>query len=231
MTASSMVMTTNYPTPEVDPVTSTAYLFALLARLFVVLCIWSLGSVVLLLAFGIPGIYDALSGTVVLDSSRYQPDTSLLTTWWALTALWSLAMTLVLWLANLSARLAAFSYVVDTRAAAAERTFKAMYDSVQVRRLPVSGGVSVVPAGPGAPVCVQLVDGGYLGQITCYPYGSDLIVEATLSVSLPPLRWLTATLGRTFRGGLSRAAACDPARALLAVLHSVTRDGVAVAAG
>jgi hypothetical protein len=141
-----------------------------------VLCIWSLGAVVLLVAFGIPGIYDALSGKVALGSSRYRPDTSLLTTWSLLMFVWSLAMALVFWLANLSVQLAGFTYVVDTRASAAARMFKAMYDSVQVRRIPANGGVSVVPAGPGAPSYIQLVDGGYRGEITCYPYGSDLIV-------------------------------------------------------
>jgi hypothetical protein len=102
-----------------------------------------------------------------------------------------------------------------------------MYDSAQQRRIPASGGVSVLPAAADAPSSVQLNDGRYLGLITCYPYGSDLVVEATLSVSLAPLRWLTATLGRTFRGGTP--ATYDRARALLEVLHSVARHGAAVA--
>jgi hypothetical protein len=231
MTTSSTVLTTSYPAPEVDPVTSPAYLLALAARLFVVYCVWAFGAVALLVVVGIPGSYDALSGHVVLETSKYRPDTSLLTAWWLLTFVWSLVWALIFWLAKLSARLATFTYVVDTRAVIAERTFKAMYDTVQARRIPASGGVSVVPAGPGAPSHVQLVDGCYVGVITCYPYGGDLIVEATLSVSLRPLRWLAAAFGRTFRGGPPSAAAYDPARALLEVLHSVTRHGVALAAG
>jgi hypothetical protein len=212
-------------------VASPAYLLALLGRLLAVYVIWAGGAVVLLVLVGIPGSYDALPGKVIAGDGGYRRDTSLLTAWWVLMLVWTLLLALVFWLATLTARIATFSYVVDGRAAAAGASFKAMYDSVQARRIPASGGVSVVPATPDAPSYMRLDDGRYLVLITCYPYGSDLVVEATLSVSLPPLRWLAATLGRTFRGGRTRAAAYEPARALLAVSHSVTRHGVAFAAG
>jgi hypothetical protein len=230
MTRSSTLMSAGHPAPEVDPVASPAYLLALLGRLLAIYVIWAGGAVVLLVLFGIPGSYDALPGKVIPDGG-YRRDTSLLTAWWVLMLVWSLLLALVFWLAKLTARIATFSYVVDGRAAAAGASFKAMYDSVQARRIPASGGVSVVPATPDAPSCMRLDDGRYLVLITCYPYGSDLVVEATLSVSLSPLRWLAATLGRTFRGGRTRVAAYEPARALLAVSDSVTRHGVAFAAG
>jgi hypothetical protein len=196
-------------------------------RLLAISVIWAAGAAVLLVLFGIPGSYDALPGNVISDGGGYRHDTSLLTAWWLLMFVWSLLLALVFWLAKLTARTATFTYVVDGRAAAAGPAFKAMYDSAQQRRIPASGGVSVRPAVPEAPSYMELNDGRYLGLITCYPYGSDLIVEATLSVSLPPLHWLAATLGRTFRSGTP--AAHEPARALLEVLHSVTRHGVAAA--
>jgi hypothetical protein len=227
MTRSSTLLSTGHPAPEVDPVTSPAYLLALLGRLFAVHVIWAAGAVVLLVLFGIPGSYDALPGNVTSGGGGFRHDTSLLTAWWVLMFVWSLLLALLFWLAKLTARTAAFTYVVDGRAAAAAAAFKVMHDSAQQRRIPVSGGVSVVPAAADAPSYVQLNDGRYLGLVTCYPYGSDLLIEATLSVSLAPLRWLTATLRRTFRGGTP--AAHEPARALLEVLHSVARLGVAAA--
>ena len=77
---------------------------------------------------------------------------------------------------------------------------------------------------------MQIVDGRYVGLVTCYPYGGDLIVEVTMSVTMRPLRWLAAVLGRTFGGGQAGAAVVyNPARALLEALHSVARHGVAAA--
>jgi hypothetical protein len=128
---------------------------------------------------------------------------------------------------------------VDAKAAAAPITLEHIawalgrretpLDLVQVRRLTFPGGESRD--------YLELRRDLFTGYISCFGYGRDLYLGWTFWIRLSPLRYLLMGIMRIWQtlmqhgNQLHVTLRYDYARAMREAIHSVAREGAAVAAG
>jgi hypothetical protein len=145
----------------------------------------------------------------------------------------------VYWLVPMPALLSEWKFSVDDGAEAAAATFEHLawavkrhetpLDLMQVRRLRFGGGQSRD--------YLELRREIFTGYISCFGYGRDLYLGWTFWVRLSPLRYLLMGIMRIWQmliqhgSQLHVSLRYDYARAMREAIHSVAREGIAVAVG
>ena len=212
------------PEPSFDPLINISLLVQFVIHWFVYWAAYFVCQIAVGIVFGILSL--VLGGAA-------------LTLWGIVGTLIAVAFACLFWLLPTPVLLSEWKCPVDGKAAAAQLTLEHIsgalarrgtpLDVMQIRRLKLDGDENRD--------YLEIRRGLFTGFISCFGYGQDLYVGWTFWMQISPARYLLMFLSRIWQTLMRRGTDLhvtlryDYARAMREAMHSVTSDGVDVAAG